>query len=616
MIQDQDSGYPDWIDSKPKEVYRSIFNQIVDFDKNISNIVSANSLKGLRTYTGRGMPSLHSNSYMTDVDNSSQLGVSNASGRTNFNLTASIIDTLTAKLASIESVPQAVTNKGNSKGRKLAEDLNHLIKGIFHKYELSHLIQLAFRDAMISRAGYLKVIKDDSGISIDRVLVDEIVVDPADGYYNQPYKIVHRKAVPVHVLKKQYPKYIKQIEDCQVKEVRQYNSRNYTPCITVAEAWCKNSYTPEGRHVIAIETADLVDESWDKDYLPIVKCEYNEPVIGWLGQSVVDELAPLQAEIDRLLITTQAILKIMSIPRIFVDTNSEVNANHITNKLGLILKYDGKQGVAPIIHNGASMPPEIMESLEFIINQAYARIGLTPMDTQGQQKTGSGNTSGEALKTMTDIKSERWQLLQHNFEKKHVELAEVILKELQGTKIKITALDRHIGLKEISTKVIPKIADSYVLRMYPVSSLPDSIPDLIDSVQQMLQLGVIQPSQVPDLFNMPDLDAQISMQSAPRKLIDKRIEEMIDTNIYTNPEPYHDLDYAAVCAMQQYNWGQLNDLPDKTLSLLRQYINDVKTLLVQRIPTAPNSTPNSSITAPAAPVNAQPNVGANPAPQY
>jgi hypothetical protein len=92
---------------------------------------------------------------------------------------------------------------------------------------------------------------------------------------------------------------------------------------------------------------------------------------------------------------------------------------------------------------------------------------------------------------------------------------------------------------------------------------------------------------------MPDLDAQISMQSAPRKLIDKRVEQMVDTGVYTNPEPYHDLDYAAVCAMQQYNWAQLNDSDDKTLGLLRRYINDVKSLLAQRAPPIPGNTPTT-----------------------
>lgn len=588
--------YPDWVDSPHKEAYKAIFNQINDFDKNISTAISTASLRGIRQYTGRGIASMNSNGYMADIDINTQLGVSNSMSKVNFNLTAAVIDTLSAKLASIQAVPQAVTNKGNSKGRKLAEDLNFILKGVFHKYDVSHLINLAYKDAMINRAGYLKVVKEGDDIRIDRVYVDEIVVDPADGYYNNPYKMIHRKAIPLHVMLKKYPEFKKQIEQCQIQEVRQYNTRNYTPCITVAESWCKNSYLEKGRHTISIESADLVDEDWDKDYFPIVKCDYCEPVVGWMGQSVVDDLDPIQKEIDRILMTMQAIMKLVSVPRVFIDTNSQVNKNHMTNKVGIMVEYDGKQGVAPIIHNGASMPPELPQQLQFLIEQGYARVGLTTMDTQGQQKTGSGNQSGEALKTMTDIKSERWQLLQHNYEQSHVTLSNIILKELQGTNIKLSALDRHIGLKEISTKKIPKLDTSYVLKMFPVSSLPDSIPDLIDSVSQMLQMGVIQPAQVPDLFQMPDLDAFVSMQSAPRKLIDKKLEDFMDGGKYWNPEPYHDLDYALGAALQHYSWGQLNDESDKPLSLLRRFINDVKSLIAQR-DAAQQPQPNAGVIA-------------------
>lgn len=582
------SQYPDWCEAPPKQAFGSIFAQVRDFDRTVMSSVSSNAFLGLRQYTGRDISSLTSSTHFGSLDINNQLNMTSAVLKASFNLTASVIDTLTAKLASIESVPQAVTNKGNAKGRKLAEDLNHLVKGIFHKHQISHTIQLAFRDAMIKRLGYIKVLRDeDSGIKVERLYFDEVIIDPADGYYNNPYKTIQRKSVPIHVVKQMYPQFLKAIEDCEVKEIRLYNTRNYTPCITVAEAWCKNTYMPGGRRVVCIETADLIDESWDKDYLPIIKVDYNEPVVGFMGNSVVDDLLPIQMEIDRIIASVQAILKTMSVPSWLVDTNAQMNKNHRTNKIGLIWEGDFKNGIAPILHNGAAMPPEIMQALEFFIQQGYARAGLTPMDTQGQQKTGAGNQSGEALKTMTEIKSERWQLLQHNFEQKHVQVAEIILKELQGTKVKVSALDRSIGLREVTAKVIPKTSDSYVLRMFPVSSLPDSIPDLIDSVTQMLQLGVIQPSQVPDLFNMPDLDAHIALQTAPRKLIDMRLEKMIDTKVYTHPEPYHDLDYAAIAAMQQYNWAQLNDESDDILSLLRRYINDVKTLISQRPPPPP-----------------------------
>lgn len=607
-IPGQQNLFPDWIDTEYKQSYKAIFNQIWDFDKSIATSISTTSLRGIRQYTGRGIASMNASGYMSDIDVNTQLGVSPSMSKVNFNLTAAVIDTLSAKLASIQAVPQAVTNKGNSKGRKLAEDLNFILKGLFHKYDLSHMINLAYRDAMINRAGYLKVIREEGEIRIDRVYVDEIIIDPADGYYNQPYKMIHRKSVPLHVALKKWPQFKKEIEQCKIQEVRQYNTRNYTPCISVAEAWCKNTYVKGGRHIICIETADILDEEWDKDYFPIVKMDYCEPVVGWLGQSVVDDLDPIQKEIDRILVTMQAIMKLVSVPRVFIDTNSQVNKNHMTNKVGIMVEYDGKQGVAPIIHNGSAMPPELAQQLQFLVEQGYARVGLTPMDTQGQQKTGSGNQSGEALKTMTDIKSERWELLQHNYEQSHVTLSNIILKELQGTNIKLSALDRYIGLKEITTKKIPKTDTSYVLKMFPVSSLPDSIPDLIDSVQSMMQMGVIQPSQVPDLFQMPDLDAFISMQAAPRKLIDKKIEEMMDGGKYWNPEPYHDLDYALGCALQHYSWGQLNDESDKILALLRRFISDVKSLMAQRGAAAPQPTPMQGVNS----NGGQPNPGNQP----
>lgn len=606
MNQNNYKEYPDWTTSEKKEVYEAVFAQVYDYDRSVGTVVSGGTLRGMRTYAGRGISSLHTSGYMSDIDVNGQLNVSASMTKSSFNLTASCIDTLSAKLASIEAVPQAVTSKGNVKGRKLAEDLNHLLKGIFHKYQISHLINLAYRDAMINKAGYLKIIKTENDeIEIDRVLVDEVIIDPADGYYNNPYKMLHRKAIPVSVMIEKYPQHEVKIRECKVNTVSQIQSINYTPTINVIEGWCKNTYKEKGRHVLCIETLDILDEEWDKDYFPIVKMDYNEPVVGWLGVSVVDELDSIQKEIDRILMTIQAIMKIVSVPRIFYDNNAGVNLNHLTNKIGICVGYDGKNGVAPIIHNGAGMPPELPQQLQTMIELGYSRVGLTPMDTQGQQKTGSGNQSGEALKTMTDIKSERWQLLQHNYEESHVEVASIILKELQGTNIRVSALDRQIGLREISTKKIPKTDDSYVLKIFPVSSLPDSIPDLIDSVERMMQLGVIQPSQVPDLFKMPDLDTYISLQSAPRKLIDKKIEEMLDGGKYWNPEPYHDLDYALSCALQHYNWAQLNDVSDKIIKNIRTFINDVKTLKAQALPPAPAGVvptgPVDQQTAPIAP---------------
>lgn len=584
MNQFEYKDFPDWTTMDDKDVYKSLFAQVQDFNGSFGNTISDISLRGMRQYLGRNIASLNTNGYMSTTDARTRSNGFTKGPRASYNLTASAIDTLTAKLASNSIVPQAVTYKGNAAGRALAEDLNFILKGVFHKYRITHLINLAYRDAMINRAGYLKYIVEDGDLRVDRVYIDEIIVDPADGYYNNPYKLVHRKTIPVAVMLQNYPKFSKEIQNCSLQQNRQFQTRNYTPVINVLEGWCKNTYMKGGRHVISIENTDLLDEEWDNDFFPIQKCNYLDPTIGWMGKSVVDILAPIQCEVDRILFTMQSIMQIVSVPRIFFDNNSGVNLNHMTNQIGSCIGYDGKNGVAPIINNGAGMPPELPAQLKNLIGLGMEEVGLTTMDTQGQQKTGSGNQSGEALKTMVDIKSERWALLQKNYENSHVEAGRIILNLLKGTNLKISALDRHIGLKPVSTKKIPKTEDSYVLKVFPVSEMPKSIPDLIDSVERMMNLGVIQPSQVPELFQMPDVDAYVTMQSAPTKLIDKKIEEMLEGGSYWNPEPYHNLEYALAKALQHYNWGQLNDESDKNLAKLRKFINDVETLLAQKAP--------------------------------
>jgi len=101
---------------------------------------------------------------------------------------------------------------------------------------------------------------------------------------------------------------------------------------------------------------------------------------------------------------------------------------------------------------------------------------------------------------------------------------------------------------------------------------------------------------------MPDLDTFTAFQSAPRRLIDKKLESMLDGGVYWNPEPYYDLDYALTAALQQYNHGQLNDESDKRLSLLRRFIDDVKSLKDQAMqanqPSVPQQQPQQQIQQP------------------
>lgn len=600
MARNRKETYPDWVDTKKKHAHESLFAMISDFDNQSGNPRSTANLNNISQYTGSTVSTYSRNSSSHDI-NSPSFGEGIGAGTIQLNLTAAILDTLVAKLASLSITPKAITNKGNAKGRQLAEDLNDVIAGLCNKFNLGHLITLAYKDALINKVGYLKIVKDHnkkkSEIKIERIYADEVVIDPSDGYYNNPYKMVHRKIIPISVAIKLFPKYAEQIQNSQVIEVRQASdTANYTPAIMILEAWCRNSYIEGGRHVIALENCTLVDEDYDKDYFPIVKIDYNEPVIGYLGMSLIDELAPLQTEIDRIMRALQSIMKVVSVPRVFYDINSQMNPEHFTNKIGLMIGMDLKNGVAPVIHNGNGVPPELPKQLEFLVSQMYARAGLTQMDTQGQAPMGL--ESGEALKTMGDIKSERWQLLKKNFEASHIKVIEVLLKEMSEHDIKINTMDKVIGLKQLSSKIIPKDFDSFVLKVLPVSSLPTDPAGKIDTVERWVQNGWVDKDSAAELLQMPDLEAYVAIQGAPRKFIEMSIEDMLNDGEYIAPEPYDNIDFAMSKALQYYAWERMNDKEETKLKLLRRYINDCKRLIQQLAPQPqPNAGDNANGTS-------------------
>lgn len=574
--------YKDWIESDKDRVHENLFALINDYENNTNKTISTGNLKNTAVYLGAAVGSIDGFGFMSDIDLSSQLGSNAGVPRINLNLTAALIDTLTAKLASLTILPRAITNRANAKGRQQAEDLNNIIKGLMHKFDIHHLVTLAMRDAMINKVGYIKVVKDkkNSEVKLERLYANEVIIDPSDGYYNNPYKIIHKKLVPISVAAKLYPKFKDQIEAAHIVEVRQgMNTLNYTPSIVIVEAWCKNSYMKKGRHVIAIENTTILDEPYDKDYFPIIKIDYNRAPVGWIGQSVVDELAPLQKEVDRIVATQQAIMKLVSVPRVFYDINSQMKPEHFTNKVGIMIGMDLKNGVAPIIHNGNAMPPELNAQLEFLITQMYQRVGLTPMDTQGQAPTNL--ESGEALRTLGDIKSERWQMLKQTFELQHIQVIETLLKELTEIDFKINTIDRDIGLKELSSSIIPKDFNSFVLQIVPTSSLPTDPAGRIDTIERFVQNGFIDREYAADLLQMPDLESHVSMSSAPRKFIELSIEEMLETGTYIAPEPYDNLDLAMMIALRQYSWERMNDKDETKLKLLRRYMNDCRRLIAQ-----------------------------------
>ncbi len=591
-----DGGFEDWAYAEnDNQLEELIFKQVSAYDSPQNKSQNYAFIRGMTAYLGKYYNLSTRFQGVGDNTIETLFGVN----RVNLNLTAMVIDSLTAKLANMPIICQACTNKGTAKGRQLAEDLNFLMLGAEHKYKIRMKHNLAMRDALIARSGFMKVGFDDGKMFIERLTKEEVVIDFVDGLYNDPHKIVQYKAVPKKVLKVKYPELATKINNSDSLDLVISQEQPSTVSTILVEAWCKNTYRKKGRHVIAIKGCIIVDEEWDKDYLPIVKYDYNPPVIGPYGPSLVDELESLQTEINRVMSTMQVIYKNMSVPRIFYDINSGFNAEKFTNRPGVMAALDLKNGVAPIIHNGAAMPPELPPYLQSLIEWGYARAGLTTTETQGQQPTGL--ESGEAIQTMADIKSERWKFFQENYEQTYIKLMEVILAEMRYSSENVNVIDKKLGLRQISTKKIPKDLDSYVIQLFPTSSLPKDFEGKIDLVMKLVQMGRIPQEAANSLIELPDLGSQQTLIDAPMNWANELIETIINDKKYVSFDRYDNIPYLYQSAKNYYALEKTNKSDEKVLKLLRQLINDCEGYIQANTPPAPPPQP-----APSQPGQGQP----------
>ena len=86
-------GYPDWSEAEKNKVNQTLFAMISDYDRNMNKAISTGNLYGLAAYNGNGNSQISQYGYMSDIDNTQQLGSSSAP-RVSLNLTAAMIDTL------------------------------------------------------------------------------------------------------------------------------------------------------------------------------------------------------------------------------------------------------------------------------------------------------------------------------------------------------------------------------------------------------------------------------------------------------------------------------------------------------------------------------------------
>jgi len=172
-----------------------------------------------------------------------------------------------------------------------------------------------------------------------------------DGFYGSPRNFYQRKFIDRQVLLRLFPNHAAEIRQAsRTTDNIDFANTTLVDQIEVLEAWHLPSGegATDGRHVICISNATLVDEQWDKGSFPFVFVRWTDPMLGFWGEGVACDIQGMQVEINK------------SVPRIYVENGSKIRKSFFNNEIGTIIPYTGQP---PVQMTPPSLNREIFDHL-------------------------------------------------------------------------------------------------------------------------------------------------------------------------------------------------------------------------------------------------------------
>lgn len=504
--------------------------------------------------------------------------------RPTFNLIQSCTDTLVSKISQSRPSPVFLTDNSDYKERNLSKKLNNFVSGVFYQTKAYDKAATILRDGLVEGTGCLKVYRtEDDKVGLDRVLLTELLADPNECINGEPRQLFQIKLVDRKVLEAMFP-------DANKKDIETADrayvdnsadaSKTVSDLVMVVEGWHLPSGKDkkDGRHTIACSSGILADEEYTKDKFPFVFLHFSPRMLGFWAQGLAEQLMGTQVEINSLLYTISRSIKLMGVPRIFMQNGSKIVKSHFNNEIGSIITHDAAE--KPTSEVWQSNAPELYEQLQRLINYGFQQAGVSALDASAQKP--SGLNSGEAIRTYDDISTDRFAALSRRYDNVFIDLAyqimDVAREIVEDTGKYGTVYPNKNSAKEIDLTKADLVKDTFVIQCFNMSSLPRDPAGRLAKVTEMIQGGMLTLREGRRLLDFPDLEQVEKLANAGEERIFKYLDEIVEDGQYTGPDPFMDADLAIELSVQYYNLYAACKLEEDRCEMLRTFFAQAKAL--------------------------------------
>jgi len=573
--------------TKPKALSPAlgIFKFFADHDKNRLSAYNAYS----RIYLNR------------DIDDSDYLASytaawnteDNSYSRVPINLAKIFIDAAHARITKQNPRPVFVSKGGNFSLQKKAQNMQKWVEYADHFTDARTIKKAASLNAQIYGNGFVKTCPHPV---VDEVMTTnihpaDIFVDPMEASANAtPTHIYQRAYVSRSRLMKLFAKHkdkirrAARITDQDTYQWRRQDQKALGTVVEVIEGWRLPSYhgAGDGKHIIFVSNQVLVLDEWEHDCFPISNTKWkDDPTLGFWGISQTEELLGVHFDFNHTITNIETCIDAMPTPFILVPESGNISEGELGNVNAIVINYADK---APTFELPPSVPADVTNYAQSIWDKGLQISRLVALGMP--RETPKGFETGQAVRDYNDIQSTELAPQYEAFERFNVQCYEADVRAgrdiyARNPNWKVVLRKDKYTIEEIDWSQLdddPR-RDSFVIQVFPASMLSQTPAGRKSDVLDYFNAGWLDVGEAMSLLDFPDMDEFRNLKDAPRKNIARILEEMLDDDEYTPPEPTLDLRLAMKMTQMYINKAQAMGVPEERVSNLRQFMRQVHTLL-------------------------------------
>jgi hypothetical protein len=513
------------------------------------------------------------------------------------NLIQSMVDTATSLQGTGRVKPTFLTDGADWETYKLAEDLTKITWGLWNNLDVNAKRTRMFRDAAIFGTGCLAVYRNGGKLCLDRVIIDDIVVDedalPASG--GMPRQLHRVRFVAREVLEARFGDDDGEISEaiekasCGWRRPTDWRGTKGVDMVLVVESWHLPSGddAEDGRYCLSIDTATLVDEEYDCEHYPFIFFHYDEPVTGFYGRGVAELLLGHQIRLNQLHDFIRRAQDLMSAPRWWVNSASRVLDNTFVNDMGVVGQYSGPQ--PPVSVTPTAVNPEIYAQEQRIEESALRRAGISSMAANATRPEGVEHAV--ALRELSDSQAKRHIDRSARFEDTVKPAVQLLLHNLRDAYLDDENLDCYPEkevLKRVKWKKVDLYKTQFSIQVETASVLSETPSGRKQGVIELLQYGGFEllgggnaqagMQEAMRLLGHPDVGQNRKRVNAAMERIEWVIGRMREGEMVL-PEQYDNLQLGiptVIAAMQDY---EVRGAPEEILDLFRNWVEQAEEVL-------------------------------------